>query len=188
MVIGVRKRILNYALWAACEDSGKSRKTLAEEMGISIQSLYHFMSLKKYPSKSTQAKIADYFMVDKNDLFPEEIEHLIVEHQPEPEIISLEDALVAGLIHPLAEDWTADVEQAELTETINDILDGLSDRASNIIQRYYGLNGHEAQTMTSIATDMGVSKARISQIIARSMRIMRHPSRSKRLRGYVFHV
>jgi len=68
------------------------------------------------------------------------------------------------------------------SEKITDVLETLPEREQLILEMTYGLNGKPCLSTVEIAKRLEVSKSRISQIIDRSLRLLRHPSRSRMLR------
>ena len=49
----------------------------------------------------------------------------------------------------------------------------------------FGLDDGQSQTLEEIGNQFGVTRERIRQIEAKALRKMRHPSRSRALRGYL---
>jgi RNA polymerase primary sigma factor len=76
-------------------------------------------------------------------------------------------------------------EASLLAEQVRDTLLTLSPRERQVIERRFGLEGDHEQTLTAIGRDIGLTRERIRQIETTALRKLRHPSRAKRLRGYV---
>ena len=76
-------------------------------------------------------------------------------------------------------------ERRLLAEQIRETLLTLSPRERQVIERRFGLKGDHEQTLTAIGREIGLTRERIRQIEATALRKLRHPSRAKRLRGYV---
>ena len=81
-----------------------------------------------------------------------------------------------------AEDPTESTRNELLKARINEVLDTLQGKEREVIERRYGLNGREAQTLEQIGNRYGVTRERIRQIEARALTKLRHPSRSDRLK------
>ncbi len=81
-------------------------------------------------------------------------------------------------------EWVA--EQRLLADQIRDTLLTLTPRERKVIERRFGLGDDTDQTLTAIGREIGVTRERIRQIETTALRKLRHPSRSKRLRG--FHI
>ena len=71
-----------------------------------------------------------------------------------------------------------------LTEAIEEVLSTLTERESRVIRMRYGIGSGVPQTLEQIGQDFGVTRERIRQIQAKALRKMRHPSRSRKLRGF----
>ena len=84
--------------------------------------------------------------------------------------LSTEDAAILG---------------APLRDALQQSLAGLRDREQLVLQLRFGLNGEEPMTLEAVGHELGVTRERIRQIQMRALRKLRHPSRSKRLRGFL---
>jgi RNA polymerase primary sigma factor len=77
-------------------------------------------------------------------------------------------------------------EQRLLADQIRDTLQTLTPRERRVIERRFGLGDDNDDTLTAIGREIGVTRERIRQIETTALRKLRHPSRSKRLRGFHF--
>jgi RNA polymerase primary sigma factor len=64
-------------------------------------------------------------------------------------------------------------------------LASLTPRESEIISRYFGLNGERAATLEEIGERFGLTRERIRQIKEKAIRRLRHSSRSRSLSAYL---
>src|ERR1035437_6873970 len=72
-----------------------------------------------------------------------------------------------------------------LRKEMEDVLDSLTPRERRVLQLRFGLiDGHQ-RTLEEVGKRFGVTRERIRQIEAKSLRKLRHPSRSKILRDYL---
>src|SRR6266540_3023818 len=69
-----------------------------------------------------------------------------------------------------------------LADRVRDTLMTLSPRERRVIERRFGLEDDQEQTLTAIGREIGVTRERIRQIESSALRKLRHPSRAKRLR------
>ncbi|MDQ3463068.1 MAG: RNA polymerase sigma factor RpoD [Actinomycetota bacterium] len=73
-----------------------------------------------------------------------------------------------------------------LVETVEEVLDELSERERNIVRLRFGLDGGgKACTLEEVGREFGVTRERIRQIESKTLAKLRHPQRSARLRDYL---
>ena len=87
------------------------------------------------------------------------------------------------------EDESASVENVNfkkaLKKDMNDVLSTLSPREKMVIIRRFGLDGGKIKTLEEVGKEFGVTRERIRQVEAQTLRKLRHPSRSKILKDYL---
>ena len=79
---------------------------------------------------------------------------------------------------------TAAIED-ELNEYLNTCLQALSQREEFILRARFGLGNGEVRTLEEIGKELKLSRERVRQIEARALEKLRHPSRNRRLRGFL---
>jgi len=72
-----------------------------------------------------------------------------------------------------------------LREQLHSVLGTLSEREASVVSMRFGLTDGRPRTLDEIGRVYGVTRERIRQIEASTMAKLRHPSRSKLLRGYL---
>lgn len=77
------------------------------------------------------------------------------------------------------------LSDAELTETIHGLLEDLPEREREIIILRFGLDNQSVHTLEQVGQKMGVTRERIRQIEAKTLRKMRNPSISRKLEDWV---
>ena len=97
---------------------------------------------------------------------------------PEPEMES-------ALADDTFERVNVQMDQAALSEILNDLLSEFSPRERLVIEKRFGLDGGDAQTFEEVGCRLGVSRERIRQIEMRVLSRLRYPARSRRLKGYL---
>jgi RNA polymerase primary sigma factor len=75
--------------------------------------------------------------------------------------------------------------QLLLKSQIGDALERLTDRERRIIQLRFGLEDGRFRTLEEVGREFGITRERIRQIEAKALRKLRHPSYSRKLRGYL---
>jgi RNA polymerase primary sigma factor len=75
--------------------------------------------------------------------------------------------------------------QQLLKEQIDKVLDELTEREKKVLQLRFGLKDGRARTLEEVGREFSVTRERIRQIEGKALRKLRHPSRSRKLRGYL---
>ena len=75
--------------------------------------------------------------------------------------------------------------EEELNEYLNSCLQALSAREEFILRARFGLSNGEVRTLEEIGKELKLSRERVRQIEARALEKLRHPSRNRRLRGFL---
>lgn len=86
------------------------------------------------------------------------------------------------------EDVPAPAEAAAfsmLKEQLVEVLDTLTEREQKVLKLRFGLEDGRARTLEEVGREFDVTRERIRQIEAKSLRKLRHPSRSKKLKDYL---
>lgn len=82
----------------------------------------------------------------------------------------------------------APAEEASFTllrEQLNEVLHTLTEREQRVLRLRFGLDDGRARTLEEVGQKFGVTRERIRQIEAKTLRKLRHPNRSKKLKDYL---
>jgi RNA polymerase primary sigma factor len=96
-----------------------------------------------------------------------------------------EDALLGDFIEDA--DAIAPIDAATnqlLREQVDSVLASLSGRERRVLELRFGLVDGRARTLEEVGKEFGVTRERIRQLEGLALRKLRHPSRSRKLRGY----
>ncbi|NLF01073.1 MAG: sigma-70 family RNA polymerase sigma factor, partial [Anaerolineales bacterium] len=74
---------------------------------------------------------------------------------------------------------------AILREVLDSMLDDLPPREVRILQLRYGLIDGETYTLEQVGQKLGVTRERVRQIEAQALSRLRHPTRVRRLKGFL---
>ena len=97
-----------------------------------------------------------------------------------------EDSHLGDFIEDDSNPAPADVAaQRLLSEQLNEVLHTLTPREEQVLKLRFGLVDGRARTLEEVGKEFRITRERISQIEAKALRKLRHPSRSKRLRDYL---
>ncbi|MGQ9545854.1 MAG: RNA polymerase sigma factor RpoD [Dehalococcoidia bacterium] len=80
---------------------------------------------------------------------------------------------------------TEATSQQLLKEQIDRVLDELTEREKKVLQLRFGLKDGHARTLEEVGREFNVTRERIRQIEGKALRKLRHPTRSRKLKGYL---
>ena len=72
-----------------------------------------------------------------------------------------------------------------LTETVRNVLAGLTPREAKVLRMRFGIDMNTDHTLEEVGKQFDVTRERIRQIEAKALRKLRHPSRSETLRSFL---
>ena len=128
---------------------------------------------------------------DRLDISPEKVEGVMALFFREPISLDMpigEDA--DSRLGDLVEDHaslapTEATSQQLLKEQIDKVLDELTEREKKVLQLRFGLKDGHARTLEEVGREFDVTRERIRQIEGKALRKLRHPTRSRKLKGYL---
>jgi len=87
------------------------------------------------------------------------------------------------------EDASEPAEAASFTllkEQLSDVLGTLTPREEKVLRLRFGIEDGRTRTLEEVGREFSVTRERIRQIEAKALRKLRHPSRSKKLKDFLF--
>ncbi len=97
-----------------------------------------------------------------------------------------EDSFLGDFIEDTSQPSPVDQASRELLkESLEDVFKTLSEREAKVLRFRFGLGGSKPMTLEEVGREFGVTRERIRQIEAKSLRKLRHPSRRKKLQDYL---
>ncbi len=72
-----------------------------------------------------------------------------------------------------------------LKDKIQDVLDTLTEREREVLEQRFGLEDGYSRTLEEVGRQFQVTRERIRQIEAKALRKMRHPTRIRKLEGFI---
>jgi RNA polymerase primary sigma factor len=125
------------------------------------------------------------------DMFPEKVEECMAlfSHQP----MSLDTPVGEdsdGRLGDFVEDRsslapTEATSRQLLKEQIDKVLNELTEREKKVLQLRFGLRDGYPRTLEEVGREFNVTRERIRQIEGKALRKLRHPCRSRKLKGYL---
>ena len=187
-------RFKNATLMNALEESQyKSIAELSRVSGIKYHTILEIASLRHTPTDTkTQVKLAKLLDCDVYELF--EQYEVIVENNKGcvrklTKDISIDKmlSLSSKEVLQLESDYnTNDTDNQEsLKHDISSILNTLKDRERDVIKLHFGMGAEGPLSLDEIAEKFNISTARVGQIKEKSIRRLRHISRTKSLKNYI---
>lgn len=121
---------------------------------------------------------------------PKKVEQLLnIAQQPASLEKPLGDDGDANLADFLADEDSPDPSETAarelMADELRDALKSLTPREERILQLRYGMKDGQSHTLEEVGEKMGYTRERIRQIEREALRKLRHPSRSRKLRGYL---
>ncbi|QQL46212.1 RNA polymerase sigma factor RpoD [Sulfuriroseicoccus oceanibius] len=74
---------------------------------------------------------------------------------------------------------------ALLKDRLRDVLDSLTEREREVLEQRFGLKDGYSRTLEEVGKQFRVTRERIRQIEAKALRKMRHPTRIRKLEGFI---
>ena len=72
-----------------------------------------------------------------------------------------------------------------MKESVQSVLETLDVREKQVIEHRFGMKDGRSKTLEEVGRYFGVTRERVRQIEAKALRKLRHPTRSRQLRGFV---
>jgi RNA polymerase sigma factor (sigma-70 family) len=183
--VGLKTRVFNFNLWTAFNDIGRTRQEIARDLGVSWGTLNDYVRFKRYPNEERKIKMALYLGVTVDNIFPEEIQDIRIEHQPPAMSFTRQEAMVAGFlpsddgdIEALEDNLQRDANAA----LVRSAMDSLNPREKRVLEERFGMDGEDTKTLVEVGRLFGVTPERVRQIERKALRKLRHPKNSKKLK------
>jgi len=174
------------------EEMGLSQSELADRIGLSKTTYCCYEAMSKSPIKSngdwteTALKIADYYYLPPDELWPNAIQaikgNIAKRTMDVDEFAALESSEYSLM---LTDGLTDDaLHHKEVAVILREAVATLPPRLANVVRQRFGIDCDE-RALRNIDGE-NVSCERTRQLEARALRMLRHPSRSARLKRAVF--
>ncbi len=128
---------------------------------------------------------------DRLDMSPERVEEVMAVFFRQPMSLDLPigedgDSRLGDLVEDHGSLAPTDATSRQLLkEQIDRVLDELTEREKKVLQLRFGLKDGYARTLEEVGKEFSVTRERIRQIEGKALRKLRHPCRSRKLKGYL---
>jgi len=125
------------------------------------------------------------------NISPEKVEEVMALFFREPMSLDTpigedEDSRLGDLVEDQASlAPTEATSQQLLKEQIDKVLNELTEREKRVLQLRFGLKDGHPRTLEEVGREFDVTRERIRQIEGKALRKLRHPTRSRKLKGYL---
>lgn len=177
---------IRQAITRALSDQGRTIR-LPVHMGDRIRRVHRVAQELEQRSgqQPTPEEIAEEMQVDSHKIRW----MLRVSHRPcslEKPVGEEEDSELGSFIEDKASPSPTDTAAENmLKERMEELLNTLTPREARILRLRFGLDNGRSYTLEEIGRKFGLTRERIRQIQMEALRKLRHPSRSRRLKGYL---
>ena len=178
----VEVRVKNNLLYKAMERAGfYTVSAFSDACGVQQTTIGEYLNMKKAPMTSAGAwrasamHMADYLRVLPEDLFPARyIQDVLAQNKIVREYSADEIATVMLTAQQTPERLMI---RNDALSAIDRAMASAMPRHKAALRMHYGLDGHPPMTLDQIGKKLNVTRERVRQMILKTERIMKHPSR-----------
>ena len=182
-----------FSTYAVCWSKKAMTRAIANQ-GRAIRLPAHVCAnrykLKKVMRELTVALSAEpsVAQIAKAMKLPEDQVKTLMEHMDDVSSLDVtvgedEDTTVGALIEDTTfQSPSAQIEASDTLNTVNAVLDTLSEREADILRYRFGMKGDSPHTLEEIGQIYGLTRGRVRQLEDKAMRKLRHPARAAMLR------
>ena len=151
------------------------------------ENLYKLKKVMREPTVALSAE-PSVAQIAKAMKLPEDQVKTLMEHMDDVSSLDVtvgedEDTTVGALIEDTTfQSPSAQIEASDTLNTVNAVLDTLSEREADILRYRFGMKGDRPHTLEEIGQIYGLTRERVRQLEDKAMRKLRHPARAAMLR------
>jgi RNA polymerase primary sigma factor len=187
-------RFSTYATWWIRQAINRAVASQSRTIKLPVHTMERIWSLARVTSRLTQEhglRPRREEIAAEMGISPEKVDGLV--RAASMQLISLEEPTGSeeqSKLGDLIEDELSRTPEQEATEamlkwTVKETLATLPPRERQVIELRYGLNGGYGQTLQEVGAVLGVTREWVRQVERKALAMLRHPSRSRRLRDYL---
>jgi len=164
--------------------------------GIPINTIRRIENLWFVPSREMMEEIACALEKPVSFLFPQELTEAIEEGVFHERRVQLDTQRITSFtgakrlgrqlsLTSGTEEAEREIDQSLLKNQIKEVLAILSSVQQEVITLRFGLDGGGKRTLDEVGQEFRVGRERIRQIEAKALKRLRHPSQSRKLKGFL---
>ncbi len=178
-------------------EHGLYQKDVAAILGVSIATYSQWERLYRVPSEpEVIQKMEDYYKTPIEQIFPDKLKEFVKSDNDRSKTFFDVNVRLPGVdlkSLPDSSDFRENLNNKELPDAIEALLsdkDGyaiLTDREATCIRLHYGLKPYDKEhTYKEIGDKFSVSHTRVAQIVAKALRKLMHPAKSRSLKEFMY--
>lgn len=194
--LGIKQIPYNHLMRKARLSKGLTQAKLAEIIKVPINIINHIEGLQRSGTDEQLEDIAAFLGESKDKLFPEWLMELVKKDERKPRtrdiVVDIDVNMLEANRVPLLGSTSSVFEidsgliKKDRYESIKEVLMTLSSRERGVLVYRFGFNGMKEHTLKEVGDKFKVTKERIRQIEHKALMKLRHPSRNKKLKEYLY--
>jgi DNA-binding XRE family transcriptional regulator len=200
-IVKFRLSMSNVRMAEARKLKGFTQKVLADLVGVNVTTINSVECLRIVPTEPLRQEIADALSASVNYLFPQKLMESLQSGVfngiktmciGEAQLERLTTCVLHRALPPVTmDDFDKGIDLEILSKKVNSIFkkmvakEIITPREEKIIRDRFGFDG-DCKTQKEVGDDFGVTRERVYQVEAKVLRKMRHPSRSQKLKEFLY--
>ena len=180
----------NARLIDARKEKGWTQQEFSDLTGIRQSTYSAVETLRIMPTTEMMEEIACALNCTTEYLFPNTLLEAMrdglfknrVTYLKEQKLVRLIEAEQMHLLESPEDEWIKIADQNLVKCQLMEVIGTLKEREQKVLMMRFGLNGLPSQTLEQVGRIFGLSRERIAQIERKALRILRHPTRARKLK------
>ena len=174
----------NGVLQKFIDEVGWTQSDFARAIGTNAGTVGHWFNMEALPGPQHMEKICKLLKQLPEDIFPEFLQNPDFLKQKKTWTLYREvdlEFLPFNKVPEIA--YTPEYDSFDVTDRIKAVLCTLTPRQETVLRMRFGIDFDKEHTLEEIGHHLNIHKERVRQIEARALRKLKHPTRTKILKG-----